>query len=39
MIDILEAAKLAIQYGIVWETVKNDLPLVVDSIENILGTD
>ena len=62
MLDILEAAKLAIHYpeipwsdlismrnvmiheyddidfGIVWETVKNDLPLLVDSLNNILGS-
>ncbi|MBU4075980.1 MAG: DUF86 domain-containing protein [Euryarchaeota archaeon] len=27
-----------IDIWIVWETVKNDLPLLVDSLENILGT-
>ena len=27
-----------IDIGIVWETVINDLPLLVDSLENILGT-
>lgn len=26
-----------IDIGIVWETVRNDLPLLVISIENILG--
>lgn len=28
---------LDIDIGIVWETVRNDLPLLVDSLENILG--
>lgn len=28
-----------IDIGIVWETVRNDLPLLVDSLVNILGTD
>jgi len=27
-----------IDFGIVWETVKNDLPLLVDSLDNILGS-
>lgn len=27
-----------IDFGIVWETVKNDLPLLVNSLENILVT-
>jgi len=27
-----------IDFGIVWETVKNDLPLLVDSLNNILGS-
>lgn len=26
-----------VDIGIVWETVKNDLPLLVDSLENIFG--
>lgn len=28
-----------IDIGIVWETVRNDLPPLVNSLENILGTD
>jgi uncharacterized protein with HEPN domain len=27
-----------IDIGIVWESVRNDLPLLVNSLENILGT-
>jgi uncharacterized protein with HEPN domain len=27
-----------IDFGIVWETVKNDLPPLVDSLNNILGS-